>query len=787
MKNVTLAIVALLVGMLAANAQQFDKKFIVQFDNNMTGIQAEWVSMNPDTLLDFVVTGVVNNELKIVTYKNLGIGPTFFSKQNMLPTGMKSGTIQFADWNKDNKMDLVISGKTLINTDAIFYFENNNDFTFTKNTQKLAEHAGPFRIGDLDGDATPDLLTFGTSFIRIYRNGGTTITKEFELTNITPTDVSIFDMNNDGLNDFVVSGRDAQNKILTSVFYAAPKFKYARKNGATPLDGALSLTDADDNGVFDVVVSSKTLSTLWLNSVDTLIADTSFVGSTKPRLFTGDMTSDGRVEFLVPGLIQEQNTNTTALDSTGMIVQRMGDQDRDGDLDMVQLIDSIGSQWLKYYENTTAFNKDPGWPSIGYAISTFDRTFIFWEPAADDHTPPNSLTYDVWLGTSQSTVIAPSFDLASYKRLTVSHGNAGSKTSMIIKGLTDNRYFYVIQAIDNAYNGSTSSGPCTGGVLPCFDLEHQDVQACKGFDVELAGGNGAVWFSLSKGFIGASDSLKFVATASDTLFAFIPNALVCSQNKVYVVHVNDAPPSEQQTIFACKDKSVKLEIEEGWKEIVWDTNPPTNNVSSINFTVTGPGTVTATAKSNWCSYKKQFFLKISTPEVTIAGDGFQVMKGNSVQLEASGTVEQWQWEPQTGLNNSTIANPTATPATSTEYVVTGTDSVGCTATATTHVFVQETAFVPNLFTPNGDGKNDNLMIYGLTSTSKFKFRIFNREGSMVYETEDLSQATSSGWNGFVQGTRQPSGIYYWKIEGKTDDGSKLLLNGKTTGSILLVH
>jgi len=296
-----------------------------------------------------------------------------------------------------------------------------------------------------------------------------------------------------------------------------------------------------------------------------------------------------------------------------------------------------------------------------------------------------------------------------------------------------------------------------------------------------------VWFSLSKGFLEAADTLKFVASASDTLFAFIPQTTDCSKNKVYVLHVNDGPQSEKEIVYACKNKSINLKIDAGWDGIAWDTSPHLLNVGAINYTVTRADTVTVTALGKGCDYRKQFFIKISEPEVRIAGDEFQVMKGNSVQLEAAGTVESWQWDPPQGLNNSTISNPTATPAVSTEYVVTGTDSVGCTATATTHVFVQETAFVPNLFTPNGDGKNDNLMIDGLTTSSDFRFRIFNREGSMVYETEDIAQATSVGWNGFVNGTRQPSGLYYWKVVGKTSDGSKLLLNGKTTGSILLVH
>jgi gliding motility-associated-like protein len=680
---------------------------------------------------------------------------------------MKSAYIQIADWDRDNKMDILVAGKTLINTDALFFFKNNGDFTFTKQAQKLIDHSGQFRIADLDNDAMPDIVTFGTNFIRVF--SGKTLEKKFEQTNLTPTDVSIFDLNNDGRNDLIVSGTQ-----LTT-FKNLSNFKFQKKNSPSPINGLLSLADMNNDRYFDVIAADQNNFRVWRNNGDTLIVDTTVNHGTKSGLFTGDMNSDGQADIVV---------DTIGL-SLGLIAQVFGDHNRDGKLDVIHVKDSIGSQWLKLYQNITPTpNARPKAPVIGFAVSTFDRTFIFWDPATDDHTSSNSLTYDVWLGTNLSNVVAPSFNLADSRRMIVAHGNAGANLSLIIKGLTDNRYFYGIQSIDNTFNGSYSTG---GGICPCFDLVHQDVQACKGAEVALAGGQNATWLSLSKGFLEKTDTLKFIATTADTLFAFVPQNLDCSKNKVYVLHVNDSPPIEKQTIYACKDKSIGLKIQPGWKNVTWDTSPQTINVDSITFIVTKADTVHAKAKGLGCDYKKDFFIKISEPIVQVNGDGFQVMKGNSVQLEATGNVDQWQWSPAESLNNSTIPNPTATPAITTEYIVTGTDSVGCPASAKTHVLVQETAFVPNLFTPNGDGKNDNLMIYGLTSTSSFNFKIYNREGSTVYETKDLAHATSVGWNGTVQGIRQPSGLYYWKIDGSMSDGSKLLLNGKTTGSILLVH
>lgn len=744
----------LLLGTLTAGAQNFSKRIATSIDDNLTSLQAEWVSMDNDTTLDIMIAGVVGGELKIFGYDNNLVN------HSAIATGMKSGTIQLADWDRDNRIDILVAGKTSDNTDGIFCFINNGDFTLTKVPGRIIDHSAEFRVGDINGDGAPDIISFSNTFIRVHDHNGEL---KFEQAGINITDASVFDMNKDGVNDITVSGPD-----LTSVFINKRDFVFERINAATPLDGALSVADFNNDGLFDVIVAGTDKSKLWINhGGDTLIVDQEFEGLDKPELFTGDITSDGNVDIF---------TDTT-VDSNDHILQRTGDWDRDGDLDVVQAIDSVGKQWLKVYENITpAINGRPVAPAIGYAISTFDRTFIFWEPATDDHTTTASLTYDVWLGSDQGNVLSPSFDPASSWRSAVHHGNAGTNTSMIIDSLVDNRYFYYVQTVDNAYNGSPMLG---GGVLPCFDLTHNNVQACKGQEVSLAGGTGAVWFSVSQGFLGSSESLTFVATATDTLFAFIPPATDCSKNKVFVVHVNDSPVPQQETIYACKDRELRLTIPDGWDKIVW-SSPPV-------FVVTQPDTITVTAGNDVCSFRKEFFIRVSEPVVEITGDGFQVMRGNSVQLEATGNAEQWSWQPGESLDNPFVPNPVATPLATTEYIVTGTDSVGCKATDSIQVLVEETAFVPNLFTPNGDGKNDSLMIYGLTTSAKFNFRIFNREGSMVFETKDISQATSVGWNGTVGGTRQPSGIYYWRVDGETPTGNKLLLNGKTTGSILLVY
>jgi gliding motility-associated-like protein len=103
------------------------------------------------------------------------------------------------------------------------------------------------------------------------------------------------------------------------------------------------------------------------------------------------------------------------------------------------------------------------------------------------------------------------------------------------------------------------------------------------------------------------------------------------------------------------------------------------------------------------------------------------------------------------------------------------------------VEVINTGFLPNLFTPNGDGKKDDYKILGLYGAADFEFVIYNREGNIVYETTSWQTATSVGWNGQKGGVNQPSGLYYWKVQGKQPNGQTLLLNGKSTGSVLLIR
>ncbi len=85
-------------------------------------------------------------------------------------------------------------------------------------------------------------------------------------------------------------------------------------------------------------------------------------------------------------------------------------------------------------------------------------------------------------------------------------------------------------------------------------------------------------------------------------------------------------------------------------------------------------------------------------------------------------------------------------------------------------------YIPNAFTPNGDGLNDVFKIYNLTNESVIDFRIFNRWGNIMYRSED----NQAEWDGKSKSTEQPTGVYGYLIKVAYDDGRIVTYKGTLT-------
>jgi len=84
-------------------------------------------------------------------------------------------------------------------------------------------------------------------------------------------------------------------------------------------------------------------------------------------------------------------------------------------------------------------------------------------------------------------------------------------------------------------------------------------------------------------------------------------------------------------------------------------------------------------------------------------------------------------------------------------------------------------FIPNSFTPNGDGKNDIFYVYGNT-VAKLKLRVYNQWGQFIYE----SRSIQNGWDGTYRGELQPNGVYVYYVDIEFNDGTKTMKKGTIT-------
>lgn len=163
-----------------------------------------------------------------------------------------------------------------------------------------------------------------------------------------------------------------------------------------------------------------------------------------------------------------------------------------------------------------------------------------------------------------------------------------------------------------------------------------------------------------------------------------------------------------------------------------------------------------------------------------AGNDTLVVAGQPLQFNASGGTG-FQWLPDLHLNNSNISNPVALFDGETE-TITYTVRVsrnGCHAfdAVTIRVFRTDAdIFVPNAFTPDGDGRNDLLRPIPVGIRELKSFQVYNRWGQLLFETRQPGK----GWDGKVKGIAQGANVYVYVAVGTTYRGTPIVRKGTVT-------
>lgn len=164
----------------------------------------------------------------------------------------------------------------------------------------------------------------------------------------------------------------------------------------------------------------------------------------------------------------------------------------------------------------------------------------------------------------------------------------------------------------------------------------------------------------------------------------------------------------------------------------------------------------------------------SNPTVTASNTGPYYL-GQEVVLSASTTASgaSYQWTGPNFISNNPNPAPSNAMLAGT-YTVTLTDANGCTASSSTMVSFSNVAYaiVPNVFTPNGDGKNDLLTIQN-EGVKELTCNLFNRWGNQVFEIHTPTGA----WDGKSGSQEVSAGVYFYILEASDFQGQKISQKG----------
>jgi gliding motility-associated-like protein len=250
------------------------------------------------------------------------------------------------------------------------------------------------------------------------------------------------------------------------------------------------------------------------------------------------------------------------------------------------------------------------------------------------------------------------------------------------------------------------------------------------------------------------------------------------------------PESIPKTIAACQGQATEIDVFSGinienlqfnWlpQELFDDPYLP-----NPNLTASREMQILVIVTENNCYVDTLIFDLDLAPLPTITTNGDQeIFRSEKALLEAAGAAS-YLWSPDDGLQSPGSQNTWAEPAITTNYSVRGSSEQGCYADADLNVLVKNSVYIPDLFSPNGDGNNDYLHVYG-EGINKVSFKIFDERGSLLAEIDE--SFNSQGWDGTISGNELPSGTYFWTVNGEFSDGQPITYLGKNKGTIRLVR
>ncbi|NCD72142.1 gliding motility-associated C-terminal domain-containing protein [Mucilaginibacter agri] len=468
---------------------------------------------------------------------------------------------------------------------------------------------------------------------------------------------------------------------------------------------------------------------------------------------------------------------------------------------------------------------------------TSNTTYYVEAVNSQSCSPSTRLAVNVNVGTQPATPVPSAATVAacagSGATLTVSSPQAGtvynwydspSKTNLLGTGasfttgpITANATYYVDATSGSCTSPSVGSVQVTVNPIPAAPMVvNGAVSACTSSQVTLSvsnpmGGSTYNWYTAATGGAPVYTGTDFttpVLSANTTFYVEAVNAGGCSSatRTPATVTVSGAPgtPVIAGNKVVCPGSTTTLTATSSDPNavITWYSSATGGTALSTGASFTTPSisaNITYYAQATnagGCSSTTRSPATITVYAAPVAPTVTATVTATSITFQWTGTTGATSYlisldngltfiTPSSGINGLTHTIANLLPNKSISIVVKAVGPSPCSLNAVSSALTAITSnplgddvFVPNAFTPNGDGKNDVLNVFS-NSIKKIDFWVYDQWGEMQYH----SNTQGSGWDGSYKGKPQPVGVYVYYLEATMDDGQTI----KKKGTINLIR
>lgn len=223
----------------------------------------------------------------------------------------------------------------------------------------------------------------------------------------------------------------------------------------------------------------------------------------------------------------------------------------------------------------------------------------------------------------------------------------------------------------------------------------------------------------------------------------------------------------------CEGDFITLDAGAGFEHYQWQNGSPdrffTTDTSGLYWV--------DVSNSAGCATRDSILITVALPPEVYLGQDTILESGQTITLDAGSSFNSYLWQDGSTGQFYNVSGQGA-------YWVIVTNDY-CSAADTILVEIDDCEaklFIPNCFTPNGDGHNERFNPVS-QNLDTFNMLIFNRWGQLLFETSDLNE----GWDGKVNGQLCPIGTYFYLIRYTTHCDYGLDKNGESKGSVTLLE